>query len=374
MLSFIHTADIHLDAPLVSLSSVYEQRQYDFRLTMSRIRDLVISKQVDFWLIAGDLLEYHGGTRATALFLRDLFASVDPVPVCIAPGNHDPWMEDSFYQTIEWPANVFFFTGEWGVYEFPEKSCVIYGWGFPQAHVPESPLDRFPGRLDGYQHHLMVLHGTVLTSEPTEHQPYAPLQLSDLAKTGVNYVALGHIHKPMQFPHPTKGTPFAAYPGSPEGLTVKEQGPRAVLFGQVDEAGQVRLTPIPVQSRQILRVEWQASGVETVDALLARLQEDLREIDSDSLLYLTLTGERASHLIPPLELIRGQLQRFFYLHLEDETWPDIDEDKLLTDYGILGRWIKKLRDIEETATDVRERETARLARQEATKRIGGMLR
>ncbi|MCK9927351.1 hypothetical protein MXD62_09230, partial [Frankia sp. Mgl5] len=82
---------------------------------------------------------------------------------------------------LEWPPNVIFFTPEWGVYEFPEKSCVIYGWGFSQAHLTESPLRNFPGKLPGFQYHLMLLHGTVEMGRDWGHQPYAPLPLAELA-------------------------------------------------------------------------------------------------------------------------------------------------------------------------------------------------
>ncbi|MFM1653695.1 exonuclease SbcCD subunit D [Brevibacillus sp. B_LB10_24] len=374
MISFIHTADVHLDAPLISLSAVYEQRQYDFRQTMQRVRDLVIEKQADFWLIAGDLLEYHGGTRATALFLQELFASVEPAVVCIAPGNHDPWMAGSFYLTLEWPANVVIFTPEWGVYEFPEKSCVIYGWGFPHAHVHDSPLADFPGKLPDYRHHIMLLHGSVQTGTEPEHHPYAPLPLAALAETGMDYVALGHIHKPIQYSHPVRGGVFAAYPGTPEGLTAKETGERSVLYGQCKGSGEFQLEPIPVQTRQIRRLELELGGAETTEKLIQRVEEQLREHSPADLLYVELTGERAAHLNPPLELLYERCKSFFYIHFEDRTWPDVDEEKLIAEGSLLGRWLRQLRDLEADSEDGRKREIVQLARREALKRIGGNLR
>ncbi len=374
MLSFIHTADVHLDAPLQTWASLYEIRQFDFRQTMERIRDLVVEKRADFWLIAGDLLEHHGGMRSTALFLQELFASVEPVPVLIAPGNHDPWTEGSYYQTLEWPANVFFFTPEWGAFEFPEKSCVVYGWGFPHAHVSESPLAAFPGKLPGYRHHLMVIHGTVLDGGETEHHPYAPLPLAALAETGMDYVALGHIHKPAQYAHPHRAGVLAAYPGSPEGLNVKETGERFVLYGEVDVAGHAHVQSIPVQSRQIRQIEVEIGGVETTEALLRRVEEALAAESGDDLLYVSLTGERASHLVPPLELLQNRFRSFFFIRFEDKSWPDLDEEELLRQGGVLARWLARLGEAEAAASDERTRRVAQLARQEALRRIGGNLR
>jgi exonuclease SbcD len=374
MLSFIHTADVHLDAPLQSLSALYELRQDDFRRTMQRIRDLVSDKGVDFWLIAGDLLEYHGGKRSTALFLRELFASVAPVTVCIAPGNHDPWRPDSFYQTVDWPGNVIWFTPEWGAYEFPEKSCVVYGWGFPQPHVYDSPLKHFPGKLPGYRYHLMVLHATVGGGQEWDHQPYAPVSLAELAGSGMDYVALGHIHRPTQFRHPVRQTPFAAYPGSPEGLTAKEDGERCVLYGRLDEAGHLTLESIPVQSRLIRKREIAVAGAETMEQLIDRVERELADESPEDLLYVSLTGERASHFTPSLEVLQQRFSRFFFIQFVDKTWPDVDLEKIQAEQGIWSRWLAKLEEAEAQAADEAAREIVRMARREALWRIGGTMR
>lgn len=374
MLSFIHTADVHLDAPLQTLSGLYELRQDDFRRTMRRIRDLVLDRQVDFWLIAGDLLEYHGGRRSTALFLRDLFASVAPVPVCIAPGNHDPWRADSFYQTLDWPGNVYWFTPEWGAFEFPDKSCVVYGWGFPGPHVYESPLASFPGKLDGYQHHLMVLHASVLGGGEEEHHPYAPITLQEMAAAGMDYIALGHIHKPAQYLHPVTKKPFSAYPGSPEGLNTKEEGERCVLYGELDAAGKLALEPISVQHRIVRKREIALNGAETMEQVTEIVQRELAYEKDEDMLYVTLTGERAAHFVPSVQVLTQRFSRFFVSEFTDRTWPDVDADKLIEGGGVWGRWLTKLKLAEENATTDQEREIARLARQEALARIGGTIR
>ncbi len=372
MISFIHTADVHLDAPLTQWASLYEQRQFDFRQTMQTIRDLVVEKQVDFWFIAGDLLEYHGGRRSTALFLCELFASIDPVPVFIAPGNHDPWQTGSLYQTLEWPANVIFFTPEWGVFEFPEKSCVVYGWGFPQAHVHDSPLQHFPGKLPGYQVHFMVLHGTVLTAETSEHQPYAPLAFADLSGAGMDYIALGHIHKPAEFTGP-QGTVFAAYPGSPEGLSRKEANARHVLYGRVKEDGRLTLQRLPVATRVIHKLEVEINGVETAEKLLQLVSRRLNDADPKDIYYVTLSGERASHFQPPLELLQQHFSHLFYIQFADQSWPDVDADKLIAESGVFGRWLQKLQEAEANAKDEANRTVVSEARAEALRRIGGSL-
>lgn len=375
LLRFIHTADVHLDVPLHHLSELYELRQDDLRRTMRRIRDLVLERQADFWLIAGDLLEHHGGRRSTALFLCDLFASVAPVPVCIAPGNHDPWRADSLYQSISWPGNVYWFTPEWGAFEFPEKGCVIYGWGFPQPHVSESPLACFPGKLEGYPHHLMVLHASVTSAGTEEHHPYAPVSLQQLVETGMDYIALGHIHKPAQFFHPVKKQPFAAYPGTPEALTTKEEGARTVLYGELDEDGRLMLQAIPVEQRQVSRREIRIGKAQTMEQLVAQVERELADEPEENMVYVTLSGERAAHFTPSLAVLEQRFaRRFFLIRFHDQSWPDVDEQKLIAEGGVWGRWLAALAEAEERAASEEERQIARLARREALARIGGSLR
>ncbi|MGG0757239.1 metallophosphoesterase family protein [Brevibacillus laterosporus] len=374
MIRFIHTADVHLDAPLTNLSSIYEIRQEDFRRTMRRIRDVALENQVDFWLIAGDLLEYHGGTRATALFLRELFNSMAPTPIFISPGNHDPWQEGSFYQTMEWPAHVHIFTDEWGVYEYPEKSCVLYGWGFPQAHVTTSPLEFFPGKLPDYRYHLMVIHGSVITGEYTEHSVYAPMTIGGLADTGVNYVALGHIHKPMQFLHPQTQQVFAVYPGSPEGLSIKESGERYVVLGTISNNGEITVEPISVQSRISRKMTISLKGLETIDTIVDRVEQELSQINREDLLYVTFAGERASHLHVPIEIIKSRCKEYFFIQFSDQTYPDIDEQQVKEKGGVFGKWLEKLDDLEQAATNEREKAVIQLAKREALQQIGSVFR
>lgn len=376
MLSFIHIADVHLDAPIRAMSVSYELRQDDFRRTMRTVRDLVLEKRADVWLIAGDLMELHGGRRTTAIFLRDLFASVAPTPVCIAPGNHDPWRADSFYQSLEWPGNVYWFTPEWGAFEFPEKSCVVYGWGFPQPHVYESPLAEFPGKLPGYRHHLMVLHASVVNGGGEEHHPYAPVTIEQLAETGMDYIALGHIHKPARFAHPVHRRTFAAYPGSPEGLSVKENGPRHVLYGELNEAGELLLEELPVQTRMIVRREIDIQGAETVDQVADILESGLADVQDGQILDITLTGNRPVHFTPATDVLEKRFSRFFAIRIADRTRPDLDAGKLIAEGGIWGRWLQRLAEEEAAAaasSDEQRQAVARMAMKIALERIGGMI-
>ncbi|TGV23895.1 DNA repair exonuclease, partial [Mesorhizobium sp. M00.F.Ca.ET.186.01.1.1] len=75
-----------------------------------------------------------------------------------------------------------------------------------------------------------------------------------------------------------------------------------------------------------------------------------------------------------IPVVEQRFSRFFLFALTDETWPDIDAQKLMAEDSIWGKWLAKLAQIEANARSEEEREIARLAKQEALARIGGSMR
>src|SRR5690606_35999305 len=59
---------------------------------------------------AGDLFEQDRYTPDSAAFLRRVFADLHPIPVLLAPGNHDWYGPASLYQQVDWTDNVHVFT------------------------------------------------------------------------------------------------------------------------------------------------------------------------------------------------------------------------------------------------------------------------
>lgn len=66
-MKFIHTADIHLDSPLVGLAAYQDAPVQQLRTVtrdaFSRLVDAAIEEEVDFMVIAGDL--YDGSWKIT---------------------------------------------------------------------------------------------------------------------------------------------------------------------------------------------------------------------------------------------------------------------------------------------------------------------
>lgn len=322
MIKLIHAADLHLDSPFSGLTPEQAaQRRQEQRELLGRLAELARTRKADAVLLAGDLLDTARTFRETAQALAGQLGGMG-CPVFIAPGNHDCYEESSPYATLDWPENVHIFSkNQVEAVELPGKHCVIHGAAFTQPHLERSPLSGFSVPRDGNLH-VMVLHGEVDTDGG-----YGPISRLDIARSGLHYLALGHIHQYSGLQ--TEGDTHWAYPGCPEGRGFDELGDKGVLYLEVDERTcRGEFIPLCKRRCQILTVDL-TDQPDPLRAIRAALPADTRH----DIYRLLLTGTRAA----PLDL--AGLQRtlegdFYSLSLRDHTraarevWERMEEDTL----------------------------------------------
>ena len=322
MIKLIHGADLHLDSPFSGLSPEQAaQRREEQRELLGRLAELARSRKADAVLLSGDLLDSRRTFRETAQALSAQLGAMG-CPVFIAPGNHDCYQDSAPYATLDWPDNVHIFSTEQveGV-ELPGKNCVIHGAAFLSEHMERSPLTGFSAPRDG-KVHIMTLHGQL-----EEGGNYAPLTKEDIARSGLAYLALGHVH---QFSGLQKaGETTWAYPGCPEGRGFDELGEKGVLYLEVDETScRGEFVPLGKRRYEILRVDLTGQE-EPLKVIRAALPADTKE----DIYRIVLTGERTAPLdVPGLQLaLEGA---FYALQLRDSTraarqvWERMEEDTL----------------------------------------------
>ncbi|MGH3828312.1 MAG: metallophosphoesterase family protein, partial [Pseudonocardiaceae bacterium] len=106
----LHFADLHLDTPFRwARGEVARARRRGLRDTLLRIRTLADEQRVDALTCGGDLYEQDRFTPDTMEFLRSTFAELHPLPVFLAPGNHDWFGPASLYHQVKWAPNVHVF-------------------------------------------------------------------------------------------------------------------------------------------------------------------------------------------------------------------------------------------------------------------------
>ena len=348
---FLHGADFHLDSPFSALPPRQTaERRRELRQLPERLAAWTEQHPVDLVLLAGDLLDSASVYRDTAEALRDALGRIN-APVFIAPGNHDWYGPGSPYAAMAWPDNVQIFSRpEIEAVELPQLGAVVYGAAFTGPERGDSPLRGFRVPEDG-KRHLMVLHGELDGPQPR----YAPIPSADAADSGLDYLALGHIHGRDAR---RLGRTLCAWPGCPEGRGFDETGDRGFYYGEMADDGRTTLEFVPFAARRYAIVTADVTGKPPLAAVEAALPPDTAR----DLYRIILTGESENGVdLPALQ--SALEERFYALALRDETrmaedvWARAEEDSLR------GLFLRELRRrLTEASTEEERRAIGQAAR------------
>lgn len=334
MIKFIHTADIHLGLQFNNVSFDQEKamaRRREIWSTFERIVEKSIDDDIDFLFIAGDLFESSYFTLGDMKRVRDTLATCNGVNVIISAGNHDYIDEKSLYNKVEWSSNVTIFN--WGLEEkhFKELNTIVYGYSWDRIEIRESLiLDNLT--RDHNMNEILMLHGDIGSSSN-----YMPLDIKKLRDLNMDYIALGHIHKPNFF------TEKIAYSGCPEPLDFGEIGDRGIIIGTINE-GVTKTELLPFSKRRFFRSDINLDNkmgyLDIINNIKAINIGD-RKLD---FYRVTLQGYIDNDL--NLTSLVHDLESFFY-HIEiiDNTEPDFDLEALesANKDNIIGQFISTMK-------------------------------
>ena len=299
--TFVHAADLHLDAPFRGVSSLLDQSfcnapgsgaaprlagrvpgspagrklahlfQNATFLALERLTALCLKVRADFLILAGDVYNSAESSLRARLALRDAFLRLESagVGVFLVHGNHDPFNGEE--SGISWPANVTVFGSKVDTHlalRGDVPLAVVHGISHASAKEGRNLARLFkrkpPTLLEPDVFQIGILH-CALAGQSGSHVGYAPCTLGDLADAGLDYWALGHVHscrvmsqhgaQPAAPSPPTSGLhfgqhPFAAYSGSLQGLHVNEAGPHGCLVVRVDSSGRALPESVPLAPLQ----------------------------------------------------------------------------------------------------------------------------
>lgn len=221
MFQILHFADLHLDTAFTAdklPSKVGAWRRDDLRATLGRILTLARERRVDAVTIAGDLYDQAYAMPELAEYLRQQFTRLAPIPVFIAPGQHDPYLNESLYTLTDWPDNVTIFSQ--GKLSSITIGPGIFLWG------AACPPRREYRTLAGFQVaqsgiNLLLLHALPIEQAEESEQTTFLINEAALQQAGFNAALLGGLHQGL---FQLDELSNCLYPGSPEPLTAQEAG------------------------------------------------------------------------------------------------------------------------------------------------------
>ncbi|MBF6605437.1 MAG: DNA repair exonuclease [Chloroflexi bacterium] len=350
MLRLLHTADVHLGArhgDLGEQAAAQRERQFAaFRATV----DLSLAEKVDLVLIAGDLFDTNTQPRRSvervAAELKRLAAAT--IRTVIIPGTHDVYDRSSIYRAHDLAALagvaadsdlVVVLTPDRPEVEYPILDAIVYGRVFATKRAPRSPLDGFTAALpERRTWRIGLVHGSVLIAGRTEHDEVV-VSTQEIAKSGLDYLALGHWHSSQQG---RAGATTWAYAGAPEPVAVDQDRAGKVLLVSLDvDARGAR--SVTVEERQVGRTRFQrldvdAATIETQPALIERLSG---LADPDVVLDVRITGVKPDELDLDVDEVEAALApAVLKIRVRDVSVAALSSGALPPEDTILGAFIR----------------------------------
>ncbi len=304
-MKILHSADWHLDAPLSSLEENAAQKlRREMKKIPEKIAALCKREQCDLMLLTGDLFDGEW-SRQTLTNVKEILSNLE-IPVVITPGNHDYCAPGSPYLEEQWPENVHIFKkSQIESIVLPQLDCRIYGGGYEAMDCP-GLLKRF--RAEGQEKwHIGALHAEAGNANST----YCPITKYQVQESGLDYLALGHIHKQGSLPG---GETVCVWPGCPMGHGFDETGEKGVIIATLDEGVSVRFVMLDTP-------RFYDEDVDISEDAVAALAGILPAVESQDFYRVTLSGYSTGL---NLQALQDKFSHIPNLILRDATQPEVD--------------------------------------------------
>ncbi|MCU1617381.1 MAG: sbcD [Frankiales bacterium] len=319
----LHTSDWHIGRSLHGTDLLAEQEA-----VLGRLAEVVAAESVDAVVVAGDVYDRAvPSADATAVLDRALQRlTAAGAAVVLTPGNHDSARRLGFASGLLAASGVHLRTDTAALDEpvlLADEHGDVAIYGLPYL---EPDVARFELRLDGGRSHEAVLlaamdrvradlflrpgvrsvvlaHAFVGGAVASESERDICVGGVDLVPTavfgGVDYVALGHLHRPQTL------TPRLRYSGSPLAYSFGEAGhDKLAWLVNLGPAGLTDVWPVPLPAPRQLSV---LTG--TLEELLADPAHASAEED--------FVSARLTDAVRPVDAMRRLQTRFAHcVHLD----------------------------------------------------------
>lgn len=266
-MKFVHMADLHLDSPFVTLAEIpnaTSARRLEQRKVIKEIIEYIKKEDIQYFFISGDLYEQEYARKSTIEYVNSLFCTIPETKIFIAPGNHDPYINNSFYKNFNWSNNVHIFTDKLEKVEI--ENINIYGYGFNdfymQNNYPQIEVQ------NANKINILITHGSLDASE-NDLRKYNPISSKNLKESRFDYVALGHIHKKSFNDYDGQKV---VYPGSLISLGFDELGERGFIVGNINEENkELKLEFIKTNAKTFEEREIDITDINSVEDLIQKI-------------------------------------------------------------------------------------------------------
>ena len=328
-MKFVHIADMHFDMPFTVLSKngLAEERRLDQRNVFNKMINYVKENNIEYLFIAGDLYENEYVRKSTIEYINNCFKQIPNTKIYITPGNHDPYLNNSYYNKYEWNENVHIFTK---LDKVSNNNINIYGYGFTEFYSKKVEL---PINIDNSKINILIMHAD-LDGSTKEFGEYNPILESEFKNASFDYIALGHVHK-SNFEVSKK----IIYPGSMIAGGFDELGKHGMVVGNIEEnTKKLSLQFIALDDKEFVEINLDVSAIASKEELIEKINDI--KIDNDKYYKIILGGTRN------IEIDTNDLIKYItnknIIKIKDKTKVEYDLDKISKEQSLKGIFVKEL--------------------------------
>ncbi|MBQ8071306.1 MAG: exonuclease SbcCD subunit D [Bacteroidales bacterium] len=262
-MKFIHLSDLHLGKKISNLPMLEEQRHFLF----NKVIPIIKEQEPDGILIAGDVFDRSNPPAEALALFDDFLVALTRLPkhleVFVISGNHDGAERIAYGSRIldksglhmspVYDGNITPITmkdafGELDVYMLPFLRKATVQYYFPDENI-QTENDAIAAAvkhmgIDTSRRTVCLSHQFVsgASISGAEESNVGGLDcISADAFAGIDYVALGHIHKPQSI------NKHVRYSGSPLKYSIAEvDHQKSITIVELKEKGNISITEIPV--------------------------------------------------------------------------------------------------------------------------------
>ncbi len=331
-MKFVHIADMHFDMPFRLLSDradLGEIRRLDQRKAFKKMIEYIKQNEIPYLFIAGDFYDAEYIRESTIEYINQLFCEIPNTKIYITPGNHDPYVKNSYYATFPWNSNVTIFKGE--VQKIENEDAIIYGYGFEEFYVKNSKIEEI--QIENKEKiNILLTHANLDGSDKTERE-YNNLSSKKLKEIGFDYIALGHIHK-----NNLQEQTNIIYPGSTISQGFDELGKHGMVVGELTKEF-LKLDFIPLDEKELKEVEIDVTEIKSIEELLEKAEE--LELSENVLYKITLVGNRNFEI--NVYKLQKQMNKKEIIKVKDKTKLGYEVEKVAQEVTTLrGIYVKEI--------------------------------
>ncbi len=335
----LHCGDISLGTPHEGLSLDKCRECYlQFRTVVDSLFETVKKEEVDLVLIAGNLYGDYL-TNDDAIYLIKHFSSLPQCHFVIAPGNLDPYLEDSFYASGRLPKNVHIFESEQlERIDFHELNTSVYGWAYLSQRIFPSPIRQ---KTVADESRFNLLCGCCQVGVRSIHCSVWP---DEIGRFGADYAAFSHG---LATEIKEIGRSRYAHCGPLEGKKFEESGVGSVILIDLSVEGEeksfsARRIPLSLHRYETLSVD--VTGVEDMEEVYALLRPliDEKGWGLDTSLRVVLNGALSPTVTLRPDKEDGELLSLYSVEFVDHTLPTHEAAMFKKDMTVRGELYRML--------------------------------